>query len=34
MNKIYKTTNQNNTVERNSSLKVFQPLRTRAVTQK
>ena len=35
MNEIYKTTNQNNnTVTRNSSLKLFQQLRTKAVSQK
>ena len=34
MNEIYKTTNQNNTVTRNSSLKLFQPLRTKALSQK
>ena len=28
MNEIYKTSNQNKTVPRNSSLKLFQPLRT------
>ena len=28
INKIYKTTNQNNTATRSSSLKLFQPLRT------
>ena len=31
---IYKTTNQNNTVTRNSFLKLFQPLRTKALSQK
>ena len=34
MNEIYETTNQNNTVTRNSSLKLFQPLRTKALSQK
>ena len=34
MNEIYQTTNQNNTVTRNSSLKLFQPLRTKALSQK
>ena len=34
MNEIYKTTNQNNTVTRNSSLKLFQPLRTKVLSQK
>ena len=34
MNKIYKTTNQNNTITRNSSLKLFQPLRTKVLSQK
>ena len=34
MNKIYKTSNQNNTVTRNSSLKVLQPPRTKTLTQK
>ena len=34
MNEIYETTNQNNTVTRNSSLKLFQPLRTKALNQK
>ena len=34
MNEIYKTTNQNNTVTRNSSLKSFKPLRTKALSQK
>ena len=33
-NEIYKITNQNNTVTRNSSLKLFQPLRTKALSQK
>ena len=32
MNKIYKTANQNNTVTRNSSLKLFQPLRAKSVS--
>ena len=34
MNKIYKTTNQNNTVTRNFSSKFFIPLRTKALSQK
>ena len=34
MNKIYRTTNQNNAATRNSSLKLFQPLRTKALSQK
>ena len=34
MNEIYKTTNQNNTVTRNSSLKSFKPLRTKVLSQK
>ena len=34
MNEIYKTTNQNNTITRNSSLKLFQLLRTKALSQK
>ena len=34
MNEIYQTTNQNNTVTRNSSLKLFQPLRTKTLSQK
>ena len=34
MNEIYTTTNQNNTVTRNSSLKLIQPLRTNALSQK
>ena len=34
MNEIYKITNQNNTVTRNSSLKLFQPLRAKALSQK
>ena len=34
MNKIYKTSNQNNTATRNSSSKLFQPLRTSAQSQK
>ena len=34
MNEIYKTANQNNTITRNSSLKLFQPLRTKAVSWK
>ena len=33
MNEISKTTNLNNTVTKNSSLKLFQPLRTKAVSQ-
>ena len=34
MNKIYRKTNQNNTVTRNSSLTLFQPLRTKTLSQK
>ena len=34
MNKIYRTTNKNNTVTRKSSLKLFQPLRTKALCEK
>ena len=34
VNEIYTTTNQNITVTRNSSLKPFQPLRTKALGQK
>ena len=34
MNEIYKTTNQNNTVTRNSSLKLFKPLMAKALSQK
>ena len=34
VNEIYKTSNQNNTVTRNFSLKLFQPLRTKSLTQK
>ena len=34
MNKIYRTTNKNNTVIRKSSLKLFQPLRTKTLSQK
>ena len=34
MNKVYKKSNQNNTVTRNSSLKLFQPLRAKALSQK
>ena len=34
MNEIYKTTNQNNTATRSSSLKLFQPLRATAPSQK
>ena len=34
MNEIYTTTNQNNTVTRNSSLNLIQPLRTNALSQK
>ena len=34
INKIYRTTNQNNTVTRNSSLKLFQLLKTKPVSQK
>ena len=33
MNEIYKTTNQNNTSTRNSSLKLFQPFRAKALSQ-
>ena len=33
MNEIYTTTNQNNSVTRNSSLKLFQPLRTIAESE-
>ena len=33
MNEIYKSTNQNNTVTRNSFLKFFQPLRTKGLSQ-
>ena len=33
-NEIYRTTNQNNTVTRNCSLKFFHPLRTKAWSQK
>ena len=33
INKIYKTTNQNNTATRSSSLKLFQPLRTTAESE-
>ena len=33
-NEIYKTTNQKNAVTRNSALKLFQPLRTKALNQK
>ena len=34
MNKIYRKSNQNNTVARSSSLKLFQPLRKKASTLK
>ena len=34
MNKIYTTTNENNTVTRFSSLKLSQPLRTKTLSQK
>ena len=34
MNEIYTTTNQNNNVTRNSSLKLFQTLKTKALRQK
>ena len=34
MNKIYKKNNQNNNVTRNSLLKLFQPLKTKALSQK
>ena len=34
MNEIYKTKNQSNTITRNSSLKFFQLLRTKALSQK
>ena len=34
MNQIYKATNHNNTVTRNSPLKLFQPLRAKALSQK
>ena len=34
MNKIYKKSNQRNTITTNSSLKLFQPLRTKALSQK
>ena len=34
INEIYRTTNQNNSVTRNCSLKLFQPLRTTALSQK
>ena len=34
MNEIYKTTNQNNTVNRNSILKLLRSLRTTTLTQK
>ena len=33
MNEIYRTTNQNNNVTRNSSLKLFEPLRTKAESE-
>ena len=34
MSKICKKSNQNNIIARNSYLKLFQPLRTKALTQK
>ena len=34
MNKICKKNNESNAFTRNSSLKLFQPLRTKALTQK
>ena len=34
MNEIYKTSKQNNTVTKNSSLILFQTLRTKSLTQK
>ena len=34
MNKIYKTSSQNNIVTRSFSLKLSQPVRTKALTQK
>ena len=34
VNKIYTRTNQNDTVTRNSFIKLFQPLRTKALSQK
>ena len=34
MNETYKTTNQSNAVTRNSSLKLFQTRRTKALSQK
>ena len=34
MNEIYKLSNQNNTVTKNSSLKLFQPLKTKMLEQK
>ena len=34
MNEIYKTSNQNNIVTRNSSSKLFQPLRNKTLTKK
>ena len=34
MNEIYKTSNQNNVVTRNCSLKHFQPLRTKSLIHK
>ena len=34
LNEIYKISNQTYTVTRNSSLKLFQPLRTKALSQK
>ena len=34
MNEIYKTTNQSKVVTRDYSLKIFQPLRTKTLSQK
>ena len=34
MNENYKTANQNNTVTRNFSLQILQPLKTKALSQK
>ena len=34
MNEIYKTITENNTITRNFSLKLFQPLRTKTLIQK
>ena len=34
VNEIYTRTNQNDTVTRNSFIKLFQPLRTKALSQK